>query len=254
MRCAVNSYVAVSGALVAEFRAILSDWDISKPARVNAAQSEAIQSLSKGSEKLAAFLAKATLQRFELPGRDEALVTLAQRGCPMDAWRPIMLWHVSEHDALVRSFLEDWLYPAHRDARASLRAADLRDFVAESRVVSGGAPFNDGTLKRTTGGLLKFAADFGLLDGEIVRRFRPNPLPETAILYVLHALADSGVLGRKAIEARIWRRFLMSPSEVEQELYRLHQRHLLDYQVAGSVAQITLPYPSALEFAKGCAF
>lgn len=252
MRCNISSYVAVSGALAPESLTILANWDLERSARENAETSSAIQALSRGSEKLAAFLAKATLQRFELPGRDNPLVILARRCCPMAIWRPILLWHVTEHDALVRRFLEEWLFPAYREGRSTLRAVDLIDFVAELRIEAGGVPFNEGTLKRTTGGLLKFARDFGLLEGDVVKRFCPHPLPETAILYILHSLAERHASGRKTIDAPDWRRFLMSPSEVEHELYRLHQRHLLDYQVAGSMAQLTLPCSSVGEFAGIC--
>ena len=44
--------------------------------------------------------------------------------------------------------------------------------------------------------------------------------------------------------------FLMSPSDVERELLRLHQFRKLDYQIAGSIIQLTLPYANACEYAR----
>ncbi len=42
----------------------------------------------------------------------------------------------------------------------------------------------------------------------------------------------------------------MSPSDVERELLRLHQFRKVDYQVAGSIVQLTLPCANACEYAE----
>ena len=47
-----------------------------------------------------------------------------------------------------------------------------------------------------------------------------------------------------------WRMFLMRPADVEHELLRLHQFRKLDYQVAGSLVQLSLPCESAVEYAE----
>ena len=44
--------------------------------------------------------------------------------------------------------------------------------------------------------------------------------------------------------------FLMPRSDVERELLRLHQYRKLDYQVAGSIVELTLPCASACEYAE----
>ena len=43
---------------------------------------------------------------------------------------------------------------------------------------------------------------------------------------------------------------MIPASEVHVTLLHLHQFRRLDYQVAGSLVQLTLPYPSALAFAE----
>jgi hypothetical protein len=42
--------------------------------------------------------------------------------------------------------------------------------------------------------------------------------------------------------------FLMLPSDVERELLRLHQYRKVDYQIAGSIVQLTLPCANACEY------
>jgi hypothetical protein len=44
--------------------------------------------------------------------------------------------------------------------------------------------------------------------------------------------------------------FLMHPSDVERELLRLHQYRKVNYQIAGSLLQLTLPYANACEYAE----
>ena len=44
--------------------------------------------------------------------------------------------------------------------------------------------------------------------------------------------------------------FLMRPADVERELLRLHQFRRLDYHVAGSLAELSLPYGSPHEYAE----
>ena len=43
--------------------------------------------------------------------------------------------------------------------------------------------------------------------------------------------------------------FLMGPGDVQRELFRLHQQGRLRYEVAGSVAELRLPYPTAADYA-----
>jgi hypothetical protein len=52
------------------------------------------------------------------------------------------------------------------------------------------------------------------------------------------------------LESEDWKMFLMLPSDVERELLRLHQYRKLDYQVAGSLVQLTLPCSTTREYAE----
>ena len=46
--------------------------------------------------------------------------------------------------------------------------------------------------------------------------------------------------------------YLMAPSDVERELLRLHQYRKLSYESAGTLGQLTLPFPTALAYAEAC--
>ena len=50
-------------------------------------------------------------RRLDPNGVDRPLVTLAQAGVPSTEWNPILLWHITRDEFLLRDFLVNWLYP-----------------------------------------------------------------------------------------------------------------------------------------------
>ena len=105
-------------------------------------------------------------------------------------------------------------------------------------------------MNRVAAALLKMAVDFGLLRGSVVKEFANYHVPERSFLYLLYAIREETQSPRKVIESEDWRMFLMTPSDVERELLRLHQYRKLDYQIAGSIVQLTLPCANACEYAE----
>jgi hypothetical protein len=99
-------------------------------------------------------------------------------------------------------------------------------------------------------GLLRILADFGLLEGHVVKKFASYHLPDDSFLYILHAITEREANARKAINSQEWRLFFMTSADVEQTIFRLHQYRRIHYEVAGSIAQLKLPCASALEFAQ----
>jgi hypothetical protein len=99
---------------------------------------------------------------------------------------------------------------------------------------------------------MRAAVDFGLLTGSVVRQFTSFHLPERSFLYVVHALGESYANAGQLVRAPDWRMFLMDADDVERELLRLHQYRKLSYESAGTLGQLTLPYPTALAYAEAC--
>ena len=90
----------------------------------------------------------------------------------------------------------------------------------------------------------------GCSSGTAVKEFTSYHLPDRSFVYLLHAvLAQEHGSPRRAIDSEEWRMFLMGTRDIERELLRLHQFKELDYQVAGSLAQLTLPCENALAYA-----
>ena len=106
-------------------------------------------------------------------GHDRALVLLAQAECPMEIWRPILLWHMTRDEFLVRDFVVNWLAAEFEAGRYAIRTGDALDYFATlaagpARQV---AEWSETTRQRVAAGLLRIVADFGLLRGSTVKHF-----------------------------------------------------------------------------------
>jgi hypothetical protein len=159
---------------------------------------------------------------------------------------------MTRDEFLLRDFLVGWLDPAYQTGAYRVRAQDLYPYL-ERVGPRGGVtehPWKENTLRRVAAGLLKIATDFGLLQGSVVKRFHSYHLPEPSFLYLLHAIRQTVRNPRRLIESPDWRMFFLRPADVERELLRLHQFRKLEYQVAGSLAELKLPFATACDYAE----
>ena len=191
-------------------------------------------------------------RRFDPNGRDRALVRLAQSGFPIEEWKPILLWHITRDEFLLRDFLINWLFPNFIAGTYRVRPEDIYEHI-QSVGLRGGRiehVWSKTTLNRVAAALLKISVDFRLLRGSVVKEFAGYHLPERSFLYLIYALREQTQSPRKVLASEDWRMFLMQPSDVERELLRLHQYRKVDYQIAGSIVQLTLPCANACEYAE----
>ncbi|MFM7202022.1 MAG: BrxA family protein [Myxococcota bacterium] len=248
----VSSFTVVKGAMIAETYAIFAAWNLEHSKRKNLDRLRAENYMGASSTAWLRDVAKVINRRFDPDGRDRPLVMLAQHGLPLDEWKPLMLWHMTRDEFLVRDFLQTWLFEAYEAGRFRIRTEELMGYLHSltSRGAVLGRAWSDSTTKRVAAGLLKLGVEFGLLRGSVAREFVPYHLPERSVLYLLHALRDEALSPGRMLSAPDWRLFRMHPADVEQELLRLHQFRKLDYQVAGSLIQLSLPCASAREYAE----
>lgn len=191
-------------------------------------------------------------RRFDPNGRDRALAELARAGCAREIWKPILLWHLTRDEFLVRDFLVHWLFPRFANGTPQLRTEAVVPYLENlpKKGVIASAKWSSATLERAAQGLLRMAVDFGLMKGTLRRSFVAYHLPDESFLYLLHAMHEQEPNAGRMIDALDWRMYLMTPRDVERRLFDLHQFRKLEYDVAGTLAQLTLPASSALEFAR----
>lgn len=247
-----SSFTVIKGAMIEETYAVFAAWDFDRSKRANLDRLRSDNFIGAKSTTWLRDVAKVLNRRFEPDERDRPLVVLAKHGIPLDEWKPLLLWHMTRDEFLVRDFLQTWLFGVYVAGTFRVRLEDVEQYLAtiRDRGASTEHAWTEETTKRVAAGLLKIAVDFGLLRGSAVKEFASYHLPERSFLYLLHALRDSQLSPGKLIASPEWRLFLMRSADVEHELLRLHQYKKLDYQVAGSLVQLSLPCTSTVEYAE----
>ena len=247
-----SSFTVVKGAMIDETYAVFAAWDFARSKRENLARLRDENFIGASSATWLRDVAKVLNRRFEPDTRDRALVVLAKSGCDLEEWKPLLLWHMTRDEFLVRDFLQNWLFPAYDSGAFRVRTEEVESYLAGigKRGAMTEHAWSDETTKRVGAGLLKIAVDFGLLRGSVVKEFASYHLPERSFLYLLHAMRDEKLSPSKVVGAPDWSMFLMRRSDVERELLRLHQFRKLDYQVAGSLVELSLPCTTSREYAE----
>lgn len=252
----VSSFTVIKGSLIDESYTALAGWDLEATDEENIERIRTTNPIGAQSENWLRDVAWVFSRRFDVEGRDQPLAVLAQRGCPLDVWKPILLWHMTRDEFLVRDFLSRWLYERYAEGIYRIRSEDVLPYLEKlpERDVEMGDTWSESTSKRVASGLLRIAADFDLLRGTQVREFATYHLPDPSLLYLLHALSEEKPGASEMLAALDWQMYMMDREEVERELLRLHQFRALRYEVAGSLGQFDLPYASAEECAEQLQF
>lgn len=247
----VSTDSVIKGPMIDETYAALGHWDFEISTRENLSRIKSANSIGASSARWLHNVCKVLGRRFEPAGRDRVLAELAQGGLSYETWKPLMLWHMTRDEFLVGDFLVNWLFPQFQAGALRLRAEDVYPYLQglhEKGIVA--KPWSGSTRNRVASGLLRIAMAFGLMKGMTVREFTPYHIPEAAFMYLLHAMAEVQPNARAIVHSPDWRMFLMNADAVERELFHLHQFRKLHYEVAGSLAQLTLPCATAHEYAQ----
>jgi Putative inner membrane protein (DUF1819) len=250
----VSSFTLIKGTMIEETYAVFRDWDLARSKKENLDRLRDENYIGVRSAAWLRDVGKVLNRRFDPSGADRALVVLAKASMPAAEWNPILLWHMTRDEFLLRDFLVNWLYPEFEGGVLRPRPEDVATFL-KSMADRGGVTeheWSPTTGDRVVAGLMRAAADFGLLTGSVVKQFTSFHLPERSFLYVVHALGESYANAGQLVHAKDWRMFLMDPGAVERELVRLHQYRKLSYESAGTLGQLTLPYATAIAYAEAC--
>lgn len=250
----VSSFTVIKGAMIRETYEVLAQWDLEQDKRTNLDKLRGENYIGARSTNWLRDVAKVINRRFDPGGRDRPLVILARGGFPLEEWKPILLWHITRDEFLFRDFLITWLFDAYDRGAFRIHAEDLLEHLRTAGR-RGGETEHDwtpATSERVASGLLKMAADFGLLTSGALKEFTRYHLPERSLTYLLRAvLYHEGGSANRMIESPEWRMFRMYPVDVTNELLRLHQFRQLQFEQAGSLVQLSLDRSDPLQFAKG---
>ncbi len=237
----ISSFTLIKGAMIDETWTAFQAWDLAETPRQNLERICADNPFN-ASVAWRRDIRKVLNRRID-PNRDAPLIRLAQAGVEREIWNPLLLWHMTRDEFLLREFLTTFLWDRFEEGAVQVDTRDVLGWLAgieEARALS----WTEATRKRVAAGLLGIAVGFGLLEGSIRRRFLPYHLTDESLLYLLQAASADQANARRILDAPDWRMFRLRPEDLERELMRLHQLHRVHYDVAGSLVQLRLPTPS----------
>jgi hypothetical protein len=249
----VSSFTIIKGSLIEETYTAFQAWDYSMDKATNLRCIKEQNIPAARSSNWLRDIAFVLSRRFDPGGRDRPLVELAKGNCNREIWKPMLLWHITRDEFLLRDFLVHWLYPQFAQGTFRLHTNDVVTYLQALRKKKGiewSGGWTEATTARVASGLLRMATDFGLLTGAQSKEFASYHLPEQSFLYLVYAMADAGPNARSIVDAEDWRIYLMDHTDVEREILRLHQFRKLHYEVAGSLAQLILPFSSAAHYVR----
>src|SRR5277367_1755277 len=204
-----SSFTLIKGSMIDETYAVFAAWDFASSKKENLDRLKRENFIGANTSTWLRDVAKVLNRRFDPSTRDRALVILAKNGCPVDEWKPILLWHITRDEFLLRDFLVNWLFPTYASGAYRVRTEDLYEHLrsVESRGGTAEHAWSELTLNRVATALLKMAVDFGLLRGSVNKEFASYHLPDRSFLYILYALREKTPSPRKILQSEDWRMF-----------------------------------------------
>ncbi|MBR1157028.1 BrxA family protein [Bradyrhizobium sp. JYMT SZCCT0428] len=133
--------------MIDETYAVFAAWDFGSSKKENLDRLKRDNFIGASATTCVRDIAKVLYRRFDPIDRDRALVLLAKNGCPIDEWKPILLWHITRDEFLLRDFLIHWLFPTFGSGAYRVRTEDLTSIFAVP-VAEAGLPNMVGVTRR----------------------------------------------------------------------------------------------------------
>ena len=190
-------------------------------------------------------------RRFRDVKAAKSLISLARGGYDISDWRYCLNFFVATHETLYNLFLTTWLYPEFQSGRLILRTEHALPHVLSvwESTNPDSAPLSEYGAIRTARDLLRMARDFGLLEGEgASKTFSSVHFSDELFLYFCHIIATEENSTSRVPVSDLWKFLLLSQDQVHAQLLRLHQYRKLEYHVAGSLVELTLPCANAQQY------
>lgn len=181
------------------------------------------------------------------------LIALAKGGISIHDWRDCLRLWIGATEQPFHDFATGWLFAEHEKGRYQVRTDDIHTFFDKAAGTRGpkAKPFSKYGKLRAARDLLRMATDLGMLDGHgPVKTFTSIAMSDDVTMFYAHMITDLEGNAAKMPASRLWRIAYMSLPDVHVALLRLHQFKRLNYEVAGNIVQVGLPFGSALECAE----
>jgi hypothetical protein len=246
-----TSKIIKAGALIGDTKTLLSHWDVDASVDENIDRVQRDNVFGKASRSRVEDILAIFRQRYLTEKSvTKALVTLVRKKFPTAALERLLYFHSARADRLLHDAVIELLGPMHARGLVDINVQNFQRSI--SKWVDEGkttGPWSESTVAHAVRGLLSALRDFGVLQGAVNKKIAPSHFPIESFAYIVFYLKQHQPSGAKLIELPDWKLFFLSREGVEQFLFEAHQRHLLQYHVAGSVTRLTFPAETLEEYA-----
>jgi Putative inner membrane protein (DUF1819) len=246
-----SSRIIKAGALIGDTKTLLSHWDVDASVNENIRRVQRENVFGKASRSRIEDILPIFRKRYLIDESvTKALVTLVRKKFPSAALNRLLYFHAARADQLLHDAATKILLPLHARGLVDISVQDfersLAKWVDEGKTTG---HWSEPTITRIAQGLLSALRDFGVLQGAVNKKIAPAYIPIESFAYIVFYLKRHQPSGAKLIELPDWKLFFLSREGVERFLFEAHQRHLLEYHVAGSVTRLTFPTEALEEYA-----
>lgn len=172
------------------------------------------------------------------------------------AFRDACYFETCRTETMLADFVEGPVFDWYQQGRTSLDVDDAKAWVRQT-VLDGRAPdWSDAVQTRTARALLSALRDFGILSGvrSGTRKEFARPYPTVAgFAYVCWRLDEMGVTSARLESSPVWRRWLLTPADVQRLLADLAGAGVILLDWAGSLLRIEWQVHSLTEVAHAAA-
>lgn len=171
----------------------------------------------------------------------QCLAEATSNGVRSPAFLSLAYLYYTLRDRLTFEFVVGPIWEKWRNQSTSVTQADLLTFIEEQATKEPQVKkWRESTRIRLARSILAALRDFGLLHGIKSKQIqKPAIAPETTF-HLLCVLLAEGREGRSIIEAKDWRLFLWSESEVAHALGELSQKRWIRFEKSGRTVMLEL--------------
>lgn len=246
-----TSKIIKAGALIGDTKTLFSHWDIGASVGDNIDRVRLENIFGKASRSRVQSILGIFRQRYLTEDSvTKALVTLVKGKFPTAALDRLFYFHSARANRLLYDVVTEVLLPRQARGLVDITVHDLHSSLAkwvdEGKTTG---QWSEQTISHAVRGLMSTLRDFGVLQGAAHKKIAPAFLPVEAFAYIAFYLKQHQPSGAKLIELPDWQLFFLQREGVERFLFEAHQRHLLEYHVAGSVTRLTFLAKSLEEYA-----
>jgi BrxA len=174
-----SSKIIKAGALLADTKTLLTNWNVAVPVRVNLDRLRRENIFGKSSRSRVEDVLTIFRQRFLLEESvTKALVVLVQKRVPAATFDRILYFHTAQADRLLHDTVIEIVLPLQARGITQIDVLEIQRPLkkwVDAGKTSG--KWSEPTIIRIAQGLLSALRDFGVLQGAVKKRIAPAYLP-----------------------------------------------------------------------------